>query len=137
QDVALRVWLTENGLDTKENGGDVNVLPISNADSLNLFREGEIEAAWVPEPWATRLVQEADGEVFLDEKDIWPDGKFVTTHLIVRTEFIEDHPDVVAALVRANVKVTQYINENPEEAKETVNAEIGRITTVPIPDAVI
>ena len=28
----------------------------------------------VPEPWATRLVQEAGGKVFVDEKSLWPDG---------------------------------------------------------------
>jgi NitT/TauT family transport system substrate-binding protein len=137
QDVALRAWLEENGLEAREQGGNVQVLPTANADQLTLFQQGDIDAAWAPEPWATRLVQEAGGRVFLDEKDLWPEGRFVTTHLIVRTSFLEDHPDVVEALLRAHVDATQWINENPDEAKRLVNHSIAEITSRPLPDAVI
>ena len=74
QDVALRKYLLDNGLGAKESGGNVDVLPTANPDTLNLFKQGEIDGAWVPEPWATRLIQEAGGEVFLDERELWPDG---------------------------------------------------------------
>ena len=137
QDVALRKYLEDNGLAAQEQGGDVQVLPSANADTLTLFQQGQIDGAWVPEPWGTRLIQEAGGELFLDEADLWPDGKYVTTHLIVRTEFLEDHPDVVQRLVRANVKTTRWINDNPEEAKQLVNEGIEAITTKPLADAVI
>ena len=83
QDVALRTYLADNGLEAQEAGGSVQILPQANADTLTQFQQGNIDGAWVPEPWATRLIQEAGGEVFVDEKDLWPDGKFVTTHLIV------------------------------------------------------
>ncbi|MBI5288419.1 MAG: ABC transporter substrate-binding protein, partial [Chloroflexi bacterium] len=76
QDVALRTWLASNGLNAKEQGGNVQVLPTANADQLTLFQNGDIDGAWAPEPWATRLEQEAGGVEFLDEKDLWPDGKF-------------------------------------------------------------
>ena len=49
----------------------------------------------MPEPWATRLVDEGGGKVLVDERDLWPDGEYVTTHLIVRTPYLEEHPDVV------------------------------------------
>ena len=137
QDVALRAWLADNGLNAREQGGSVQVLPTANADQLTLFQKGEIDAAWAPEPWATRLVQEAGGEVFLDEKTLWPAGKFVTTHLIVRTKFLEEHPDVVEDLVRAHVETTQWIAANPAEAKALVNASIEEITSKPLPQAVI
>ena len=68
QDVALRAWLKKNGLNAKEQGGNVKVLPTANADTLALFKKGDIDGAWVPEPWATRLVQEAGGKVYLDER---------------------------------------------------------------------
>lgn len=137
QDVALRAWLAANGLNAKEQGGNVQVMPTANADTLTLFQKGDIDAAWVPEPWATRLVQEAGGEVFLDEKTLWPEGQFVTTHLIVRTKFLEDHPDVIENLVRAHVETTQWINDNPVEAKTLVNASIQEITSKSLPQTVI
>jgi NitT/TauT family transport system substrate-binding protein len=137
QDVALRAWLAANGLNAKEQGGDVEVLPIANADQLTQFQAGEIDAAWAPEPWATRLELEAGGVEYLDEGDLWPDGRYVTTHVIVRTGFLEDHPDVVEDFLRGHVEATQWINANPEEAKELVNASIGEITSRPLSDATI
>ena len=104
QDVALRTWLTEQGLENSvEGGGDVTIAPTANSDVLNLFQTGELDGAWVPEPYASRLVLEGGGHVLVNEKDLWPDGEFVTTHLIVRTEFLEKYPDTVAALLRGHV----------------------------------
>jgi NitT/TauT family transport system substrate-binding protein len=137
QDVALRAWLDENGLNAREQGGDVDVVPTANADTLTLFQSGDIDAAWVPEPWATRLELEAGGVEFLDEKELWPDGQFVTTHLIVRTGFLEDHPDIVERLLRAHVETTAWITANPEEAKALVNQSIEDITTKPLPQETI
>ena len=55
QDVSLRHYLAENGLISAEKGGDVFVLNISNPDIYTLFAKGDIDGAWVPEPWATML----------------------------------------------------------------------------------
>src|SRR6202049_3425384 len=94
QDVALRAWLHAHNLQTREKGGDVQVIPISNADQLTLFLKGQIDAAWAPEPWAARLVHEGDGRIFLDERDLWPDHQFVVTNVIVNPKFLKEHPDV-------------------------------------------
>lgn len=137
QDVALRSWLIEEGLGARESGGDVDVQPIANSDSLALFQQGELDGAWVPEPWGTRLIQEAGGEVFLNEAELWPDGQYVTTHLIVSTDLLEERPDIVQGLVAATVATTQWINENPDEAKTIVNERIEAISGAALPQAVI
>lgn len=139
QDVALRSYLQANGLSApQEGGGDVNVVPTANSDTLNLFKQGSIDGAWVPEPWATRLVQEAGGTVFLDERDLWPpNGDFVTTTVIVRTEFLNDHPDVVEHFLKAHVETIQWINDNPAEAKTITNDAINQITQASLVPAVI
>ena len=128
QDVALRSYLLKNGLKPKEKGGNVTVLPTANADQLTLFQKGEIDGAWAPEPWATRLILEAGGKVFLDERTLWPNGEFVTTHLIVSAKFLREYPGAVERLVRAEVKATQKINADPEKAKEMVNKGIEELT---------
>jgi len=137
QDVALRKYLLDNGLGAKESGGNVEVLPTANPDTLNLFKQGDVDGAWVPEPWATRLIQEADGEVFLDERDLWPDGAFVTTHLIVSTDFLEEHPSTVEKLIQAHVETTEWISENPVEARQLVNKGIEEVTGAGLPQEVI
>ncbi len=82
QDVALRTWLKSKGLDTDTTGGgDVQIRPQDNATTLNAFKTGELVGAWVPEPWATRLVTEGGGKILVDEADLWPQGQYVTTQL--------------------------------------------------------
>jgi NitT/TauT family transport system substrate-binding protein len=138
QDVALRFWLKEQGLATDPaGGGDVAILPQENAQSLETFRSGDIDGAWVPEPWATRLIQEGGGKVLVDEATLWPGGRFVTTHLIVRTEFLRQHPDVVKLLLQGQVKANDAIAKDPAAAQEAANAGIEKITTKKLPEEVI
>jgi NitT/TauT family transport system substrate-binding protein len=129
QDVALRAWLKTQNLAATENGGNVQVVPTANADSLTAFENKQIDGAWVPEPWATRLIQEGGGHVLVNEKDLWPEGKFATTLLIVRTDFLNEHPDVVEKLITANVKTVQWIEAHPDDAKTLVNNAITTITS--------
>jgi NitT/TauT family transport system substrate-binding protein len=138
QDVALRAWLAEQGLaaDTA-GGGDVSIRPQSNADTLNAFRSGDIDGAWVPEPWASRLILEGGGVVLVDERDLWPDGLYVTTHLIARTEFLEENPVLVEHLLRGYIEALRFVNENPEQAQEMTNAGIEAITGARLDDRTI
>src|SRR3954465_6221873 len=125
QDVALRTWLTKQGLkNSVDGGGDVTIAPTANADVPNLFDAGELDGAWVPEPTASLLVLEHKGHVLVDEKDLWPQGQFVTTHLIVRTEFLQKYPDAVAALLRGHVKAVEFAQSDPDGAKKAVNAAL-------------
>lgn len=137
QDVALRTWLADQGFETDfEAGGDVSIRPQENAQTLETFRSGEIDGAWVPEPWATRLVQEGGGKVLVDEASLWPAGRYVTTHLIVRKAFLDAHPDLVSRMLEAHVRSTDYLNTDPA-AREVVNEGIGSLTAKALPDDVI
>jgi NitT/TauT family transport system substrate-binding protein len=138
QDVALRAWLVDQGLsfDTA-GGGDVSIWPQSNADTLNAFKIGDIDGAWVPEPWATRLIQEGGGQVLVDERDLWPDGAYVTTHLIMSTAFLDENPDLTESLLRGLIEAVRFTNENPTEAQRDVNDAIESITSARLPDQVI
>jgi NitT/TauT family transport system substrate-binding protein len=137
QDVALREWLLAHGLQSREKGGDVQVIPIANPDQLTLFLKKEIDGAWAPEPWASRLIHEAGGRLFLDERNLWPNGQFVTTHLIVSTKFLREHRDLVKRWVRAHVELTEWINQNLPEAKRALNQEIKRETGKALPEGVL
>jgi len=138
QDVALRHWLKTNNLKADlEGGGEVSITPQENAQTLDTFRAGQIDGAWVPEPWATRLVQEGGGKVLVDERTLWPDGRFVTTHLVVRTKFLKDHPDTVRRLIDGQVQANELVNSSPIEAQRLVNQAITTITGRGIPPAVL
>jgi len=128
QDVALRAYLAAHSLKPTEKGGTVQVIPTDNPQILDLFRQKQIDGAWVPEPWATRLIVDGGGRLFLDERDLWPNGEFVTAHIIVSTKFLREHPDLVKAWLRAHVEVTQWELSNSEAAKQLANDEIKRLT---------
>jgi NitT/TauT family transport system substrate-binding protein len=138
QDVALRAWLKSNGLETDTSGGgDVQIVNQENSVSLETFRSGNIDGAWVPEPWATRLVDEGGGKILVDEADLWPNGRYVTTHLIVRTEYLEQHPDQVKALLEGDLESDAFIHDNEDEAKTVVNSGIEKLTTKAIATEVL
>src|SRR3954447_16670872 len=134
QDVALRTWLKSQGLSTDTTGGgDVQIRPQDNATTLNAFKSGELVGAWVPEPWATRLVTEGGGKILVDEADLWPQGRYVTTQLIVTTSFLKAHPDVVQKLVDGQVAANDYIKTNPFDAETDVANNIAKVPGKPIP----
>ncbi len=137
QDVALRTWLQDNKLAAREQGGNVTIIPTDNATTLTALQKGDIDAAWVPEPWGTRLIQEAGGKLFLDEKDLWPNGQFPTTTVIARADFLEEHPDVVLNFLHAHIDTTEWIAANPADAKKLVNEGIQKLTSKALKQATI
>src|SRR5439155_14868321 len=138
QDVALRAWLKTQGLSTNaQGGGDVSILPQDNSQTLTTFKAGQIDGAWVPEPWASRLVSEGGGNVLVDESSLWPGGKFLTTTLVVRTKFLKDHPDVVQNLLKGHVEATDFVNGHPDEAQNIANEQIKTITGKALANGII
>lgn len=135
QDVALRAWLLAHGLKSIDKGGDVQVLPMANPDQLTLFLKKELDAAWAPEPWATRLIREGNGRLFLDERDLWPQRQFITCHLIASTKFLRDNPELVKKWIRAHVELTDWINGHLPEAKKALNQQIQSETGKALPPA--
>ncbi|AIJ21979.1 aliphatic sulfonate ABC transporter substrate-binding protein [Amycolatopsis methanolica 239] len=122
QDVSLKKWIADQKL------SDVKVQNIDNALTLDQFKSGAIQAAWLPEPWASRLVLEAGAKVLVDEKDLWPGGQFPTTVLIVRTQFLKEHPATVTAIVRGLVDANTLAASDPAKAKTAVNNQLQQLT---------
>ena len=137
QDVALRNWLKMHGLQSNDKGGDVRIMPMANPDQLTLFLKKDLDAAWAPEPWATRLIHEGNGRLLVDERSLWPNGQFVIGLLVVNTKFLKAHPDLVKSWIRANVDLTDWINAHPSEAKKLLNEQIQRETGKALPAAVL
>ncbi|MEY4262763.1 MAG: hypothetical protein RLY88_471 [Actinomycetota bacterium] len=121
QDVALKYFLHEHGLVANR---DVMVTPTENASTLQLFQQGQIDGAWVPEPWASRLVLEGNGKVFVDEASLWPNQQFATTNLVATTTFLQNYPNAIKLLLKANLQAIQLIESNPKLAQSLVQVEL-------------
>jgi NitT/TauT family transport system substrate-binding protein len=136
QDVALKKWLAENGLEIGDGPDKVTVQNIDNPRTLDLFKQGQVAGGWLPEPWSSRLV-DAGAKVLVDEKSLWPDGKFPTTVLIVRTEYLQQHPDTVQALLRGEQKAIDFATGQQDRAKTVTNEAIKKITNSSLSPAVL
>ena len=137
QDIALRSWLSAQGLKPKSLGGHVQVMPQANPEIMALFKRGEIEAAWVPEPWASRLISEAGGHVLVDERDLWPEGHFPTTVLVATEEALRDRREDVKAVLRVHVALTQRAWRSKEAFAQQANKAFKGLTGKSVPPAVL
>lgn len=124
QDVQLRAWLQENGINVTLTGGDAIILPTQNADQLALFQKKEIDAVWTAEPWVTRLELEAGGKIFLQDKDT------NVTLLAASAAFVKSQPELAKKLVAAHNELTKWIQEHAAEAKALIKEELTALTTV-------
>ncbi|NVM97058.1 ABC transporter substrate-binding protein [Arthrobacter sp. SDTb3-6] len=123
QDVALRSWLAGRGLKTTPvGGGDVTINPTGNAQTLKLFQDGKLDGAWLPEPWASRLVLQAGAKVLVNEADLWHEGQFSTTVLVVNKAFLDAHPQTVEALLKGHVDSIRWLDAHQREAAAVINA---------------
>lgn len=137
QDVAARVWFAQRGHKLREKGGNLTLLALANPDQLTLFQKKEIDGAWTVEPWVSRLEIEGGGKVYLDEKTLWPGGKYVITHLIVSRTFLASSPQIVERLLGALIDVTQQINAGKSAAGAILNAELKKESGKALPPEVV
>lgn len=128
QHLCLLNLLSINGLNTIEKGGNVKVIESSNPDTKTLMDKGDIDAALVPEPWATRLVNEIGANILLGSDEIWDSGDYSTAVIIVNTKFHEKNKDLVEIFLRAHLEITEYINGNQDDAMAKINDKIGELT---------
>jgi NitT/TauT family transport system substrate-binding protein len=130
QDIALRSWLKRKGLRAQ-------VVPLSNADILSLFKRGALDGAWVPEPWGARIVSEANGHILLDERALWKDGVFPTTVMIATEKALRERRAEVLAVLKAHVELTERAQADPAAFATAANEAFGALTKKPLPPAVL
>lgn len=128
QDVALRYWLSTKGFKTTaEGGGEVTIRPQKSAAALQSYVSGQLDGAWVPEPYASQFVAKG-AHVLVDERSLWPDGRFVTTNIVVRTQFLTEHPETVQAFLEAHLDALDLITKDAARVRRDVVSQIGKLT---------
>lgn len=75
--------------------------------------------------------------MLLDEAELWPDGRFVTTHLVVTTELLSNQPEVVRDLIAGLGESIDVANGDAAEAQRITNDGIERVTTKRLADQII
>jgi NitT/TauT family transport system substrate-binding protein len=129
QDVSLRTYLRTHGLETTSRGGDVTIHALSAADVRTQMLKGRLDGAWLPEPWATRLVREINATRFVDERDLWPDRRFATALVVARCELVRARPSDAARFEAAVAEEVDRARTKPDESLREAYDEIQRLTT--------
>lgn len=138
QDISARYFLGhELGFKLSTDGGKTDIIPISNPDIETLFAKNQIDGAWVPEPWGTRLIKKNLVVEIVKERDLWPDRKFAITTIIARCAFVNKHPRLLQKFLKAHILLTHELEENAQAFAPEINAEIERITSKALPEAVL
>lgn len=127
QHLCLLKLLSDNDLAPVDQGGTVTVAAVENADVLNMMDQGNIDAALVPEPWGATLLA-GGAEIVLDYDEVYKDGEYPVTVVVVRNEFLEEHPDIVDAFYETHIETTSLLSEHADEAAAVVNEELNDAT---------
>ena len=135
QDIALRKYLHAHGFTPADRGGDVTVHALDSSTIFVEMSRGALDGAWLPEPWATRVVEEAEAVRLVDERDLWPHGRFPTAIVTARSGFAQKQAPLSARLVAAMGDEVDRALRSTDEACEEARMNLGRLIGKPLPAA--
>ena len=133
QDIAARHYLSAvlGQADTD------NVLAIPNADQASTMARGKIDAAWVPEPWASALQRSAGATVIGAEKDLWPAKTFALTVIVTTPEYLAAHRDVVEKLLAVHRDWTAKLSADPAKYAQPLDDALAELSKHRLPAGVV
>ncbi len=138
QDISAKAYLTTVlGAKLKDRGGETDVIPMANPDIEILMEKSQIDAAWVPEPWGSRMIDKGLANLLAEEKDLWPSKRFALTSVVARTEFLERHPEIVRMFLEAHIRITDELNADSDAFAPLLNAELKKLTGKSLPGQVV
>jgi NitT/TauT family transport system substrate-binding protein len=114
----LNVLLKEAGLSQD----DIEVVGLTAEDASNAFLLQEVDAAVTWEPWLTEGKQAEHGHLLTDSSDrpgLIIDVVFTTPSIL------DARRDEFAALARAWFEAVDYVQANPDEAREIMARGVG------------
>jgi NitT/TauT family transport system substrate-binding protein len=124
QDVAARLWFRNKGYRTRDRGGDLDLVPLAPSEQNLLFSKKEISAVWTIEPWVSFIEKNYHGRVYLDERSLWPDGRYATACLVVRRGLLQKTPDLVKRFIAAHVDFILQLRKEPDLYRRMVGDEL-------------
>ncbi len=124
QDISAKHYLR----DTLKQTDLSNVVAIANSQMSTLMARGQIDAAWVPEPWGSILVAQTGARIIAEEKDLWPNKLFSLTVVVTTPQFLAAHPDVVKSVLAVHNKWTKMLNDAPDDQAPALAAALNQLT---------
>jgi NitT/TauT family transport system substrate-binding protein len=100
---------------------EVNFVYAPAQEIVQLFNEGKIDFAALPEPYVSLALQGDNGKIVLDYQDYWSKESGATdgipiAGLFVKRDFYLNHSDLVEQVAQTLSESIDWANKHPEEA---------------------
>lgn len=109
QDFLLRKALSKTNLSDQQ----TRIMVLKPPEMIGALRNGDIDGFIAWEPFPAKAVTMEVGKVLSASRDIWKDHPCCI--LAADSRFLETRPEDAKKMVRAHVKATVFINQNPRE----------------------
>lgn len=98
---------------------DVTLLDLQPDDIYAAWIRGDIDAAYVWYPVLGNLLE--DGTIITGSDKLAEQGVITADLNVVRTEFAEQHPDIVTNYVKAQIKANDILLDDPDTAADEIS----------------
>ncbi|WP_077324997.1 aliphatic sulfonate ABC transporter substrate-binding protein [Virgibacillus siamensis] len=137
-DVQFETMMKEEyGITSKRVGGTMKHVTGKPATYNALFKAGKVDAATVPEPWASVIQEKGSGKVLVDTKNVAYGQTLPAAVFVTSQDLVKNNPEMVQHIVDAHKKATKFIQNNPEKAKKIAIKKISEITDQKLSKSVI
>ncbi len=120
QDIILRKWLKENGVDVSK----VNIIPMGPGDAISAISAGKVDGVFLPQPSPAIIELEGKGRSVLAAGEMWPNS--AANALVVSGKQIREPPDLVEQIIKTHINATNFANAHPMEAAEIYSNRTGQ-----------
>lgn len=120
QDVLISTYARNNNLTITKYPGRISDLPIQ-------YERGEIDGFIGWEPYPSIAVYKYNASILLTSHDMMPGHQCCV--LVVSDKFLASHPEIVDKIVLIHRTAIDFINSNPNEAKQIAM----NVTKLPLP----
>ncbi|WP_347861322.1 aliphatic sulfonate ABC transporter substrate-binding protein [Salimicrobium sp. PL1-032A] len=118
----------EFGITSDRVKGEMKHVTGKPATYASMFEAGRVDAATVPEPWASKIEADGSGKVLVDTPEVAYGETLPAAVFVTSNDLKEEDPELIQNLVNAHKQATDFINDNPEEAKTIAQDKIKEIT---------
>jgi NitT/TauT family transport system substrate-binding protein len=119
QDLVLRKWLRDNGIDADK----IKIVTMAQGDAVTAISEGKVDGIFIAQPYPAMIEMAGKGKIVLSSGQMWPNHACCS--LVVSGKLISEHPDLVEQIVRIHINATDYINANPGETARIYSNHTG------------
>lgn len=128
QHLCLLALLDENGLKQTSEGGDVTIIAVANSDMETMMLAGEIDAAFLAEPWGARMEDSKVAKLALDYHEVWKEGDYPVALLVGRIGFVKQQKKAVNVFLSVHQEITECLQKEQKKYYKQINQEMAKVS---------